>query len=207
MTRRVPLLLGALGLVLAGCASPTTETSDPLDDTAAATSPSPQTPSPSSSPSAEPSPSPSEGATTAEPSTKPGKEQKKSKKKESKPKPSRPGTKVLTAASQFGPVLFDGARQAIYLFDKERGSRPACYGACADAWPPVLTDGQPIAGGAVRARLLGTTERRDGSTQVTYAGHPLYYYAHEGPNQVLCHDVPGFGGLWLALKASGVRAD
>jgi predicted lipoprotein with Yx(FWY)xxD motif len=115
----------------------------------------------------------------------------------------KPGTEITVASSQFGDVLFDGSNQAIYLFDKETGSTPECYGGCAAAWPPVLTDGEPEASGAAEQGLLGTTEREDGSTQVTYAGQPLYYYAHEGPGQVLCHNVSEFGGLWLVLDASG----
>jgi predicted lipoprotein with Yx(FWY)xxD motif len=115
----------------------------------------------------------------------------------------KPGTEITVASSQFGDVLFDGSNQAIYLFDKETGSTPECYGECAAAWPPVLTDGEPLASGGAEQKLLGTTERDDGSTQVTYAGQPLYYYAHEGPGQVLCHNVSEFGGLWLVLDASG----
>ena len=117
--------------------------------------------------------------------------------------PAKPGTEITVSSSQFGDVLFDGSNQAIYLFDKETASTPECYGDCAAAWPPVLTDGEPVASGAAEQKLLGTTERDDGSTQVTYAGQPLYYYAHEGPGQVLCHNVSEFGGLWLVLDASG----
>ncbi|HSE72551.1 MAG TPA: hypothetical protein VLA97_17415 [Nocardioidaceae bacterium] len=117
------------------------------------------------------------------------------------------GTRIVTGASDFGTMLFDGTRQAIYLFDKETTSRPACYGACAEAWPPVLTDGEPRVGGETDASLLATTRRRDGSRQVTYAGHPLYYYAHEGRNQVLCHDVEEYGGVWLVVTPSGRPAD
>lgn len=116
------------------------------------------------------------------------------------------GLVVRTAGSEFGRMLFDAQGQAIYLFDKETSSRAECYGACADAWPPVLTDGEPRAGGATREALLGTTPRRDGSTQVTYAGHPLYYYAHEGPGQVLCHDVVEYGGRWLVVTPAGEPA-
>ena len=116
------------------------------------------------------------------------------------------GTLVTTAESQFGEVLFDDTGQAIYLFDKEQTTSPECYDECADAWPPVLTDGAPIPALAARADELGTTTRTDGTTQVTYAGHPLYYYAHEGKNQVLCHDVREFGGLWLAVTPSGDAA-
>jgi predicted lipoprotein with Yx(FWY)xxD motif len=113
------------------------------------------------------------------------------------------GTEIKTGDSQFGAVLFDGDDQAIYYFDKEKSSKSECYGACADAWPPVLTDGEPQAAGGAKANLLGTTERTDGTTQVTYDGRPLYYYAHEGPGQVLCHNVDEFGGLWLAVQGNG----
>ncbi|MGH8894309.1 MAG: COG4315 family predicted lipoprotein [Actinomycetes bacterium] len=110
---------------------------------------------------------------------------------------------MRTGSSDFGRMLFDGKGQAIYLFDKEETSRPDCYGACAKAWPPVITEGAPKASGMVRPGLLGTTKRTDGAVQVTYDDHPLYYYAHEGPGQVLCHDVSEFGGLWLVVTPSG----
>jgi predicted lipoprotein with Yx(FWY)xxD motif len=110
------------------------------------------------------------------------------------------------ATSQFGGVLFDASGQAIYLFDKEESATPECYGACAGAWPPVLTDGPPAAAAGVRGGLLGTTKRTDGSSQVTYAGHPLYFYAHEGKNEVRCHNIAEFGGLWLAVAATGEAA-
>jgi predicted lipoprotein with Yx(FWY)xxD motif len=113
------------------------------------------------------------------------------------------GTEIVVAESQFGSILFDADQQAIYLFDKESTPKSECYGACAEAWPPVLTDGEPQAGDGADAKLLGTTERDDGSTQVTYNGHPLYFYAHEGPGEVLCHNVSEFGGLWLVLERSG----
>ena len=116
------------------------------------------------------------------------------------------GLVVTTGPSDFGTMLFDRSDQAIYLFDKERSSTARCYGECAGAWPPVLTDGAPQADGRVRGALLGTTERRDGSLQVTYAGHPLYYYAHEGPGQVLCHDVVEYGGTWLVVTPAGDAA-
>ena len=103
-------------------------------------------------------------------------------------------------------MLFDVPGQAIYLFDKETAGRPDCYGDCAAAWPPVLTTGTPQAAGEVRTDLLGTVARDDGSTQVTYAGHPLYYYAHEGPGQVLCHNVVEFGGRWLVVTPDGTPA-
>lgn len=113
------------------------------------------------------------------------------------------GTEIALADSDFGSILFDGDERAIYLFDKETSSKPDCYGACAEAWPPVLTEGEPVAGNGTDESLLGTTKRKDGSTQVTYDGHPLYYYVEDGPGEVLCHGVDEFGGLWLVVDAAG----
>ncbi|MFC5179362.1 hypothetical protein [Nocardioides taihuensis] len=113
---------------------------------------------------------------------------------------------VVAAVSDFGPVLFDGTGQAIYVFDVEKTSQPRCYGSCAVAWPPVLTDGAPLAGDRVEEALLGTTRRSDGTTQVTYDGHPLYFYAHEGKDEVKCHDVFLNGGTWYAVQPDGDRA-
>ena len=118
----------------------------------------------------------------------------------------RTGTRIKVAPSQFGDMLYDTRGQAIYLFDREKTKRSECYGDCAAAWPPVLTKGRPRAIKGTRRSLLGTTKRRDGTTQVTYKGHPLYFYAHEGPNQVLCHNVREFGGLWLVVKPNGDAA-
>jgi predicted lipoprotein with Yx(FWY)xxD motif len=120
-----------------------------------------------------------------------------------KPEPEPKGIEITTADSQFGEILFDADDRAIYLFEKETTDESECYGECAVAWPPVLTKGQPTASGAVAGKLLGTTERDDGSLQVTYDGRPLYYYVDEPRGQVLCHNVDEFGGLWLVIEPSG----
>ncbi len=116
------------------------------------------------------------------------------------------GKKVEVVGSSYGRVVADGKGEALYLFDKEGGKRPKCYGACARAWPPVLTEGRPRARGGAKQRLLGTTRRRNGKLQVTYAGHPLYYYVHDSPGTILCHDVDEFGGTWLVVKPNGKAA-
>ena len=103
-------------------------------------------------------------------------------------------------------MLFDSNRQAIYLFDKEDSTKPRCYGDCAAAWPPVYAKGEPRLGKGLNRDLLGTVKRRDGRKQITYGGHPLYFYAHEGPGQVLCHDIFEFGGTWLVVRKSGKPA-
>ena len=115
------------------------------------------------------------------------------------------GTKVTAGGSEFGPMLWGPGRQAVYIFQRDRHKRSRCYSACAAAWPPVFTGGKPIAGRGVRKSLLGTTRRRGGRRQVTYAGRPLYYYAHEGPGQVLCHNVYLNGGLWWVVGRNGKR--
>ncbi len=117
--------------------------------------------------------------------------------------PAEAGTRIVAADSEFGQMLFDGTGQAIYLFDVETTSRSRCYDACAEAWPPVLTTGDPVAGPGVERSMLGTTERADGTVQVTYHDHPLYFYAHEGPGEVKCHDVFLNGGNWYVVQPGG----
>jgi predicted lipoprotein with Yx(FWY)xxD motif len=114
-------------------------------------------------------------------------------------------TKIVLRRSEFGTMLFDRRKQAIYIFQRDARNRTRCYGECAEAWPPVHTKGRPRAGKGVRASLLGTITRRDGRRQVTYAGQPLYYYAHERPGQVLCHNVDLNGGLWWVVGPDGRR--
>lgn len=121
------------------------------------------------------------------------------------PERAKRGTTVTLRDSSFGRMLFDSRRQAIYIFERDSRRKSVCYGGCAKAWPPVLTTGAPVASRGVRASLLGTIRRRDGKRQVTYAGKPLYYYAHERPGQVLCHDVDLNGGLWWVVGPDGKR--
>jgi len=125
---------------------------------------------------------------------------------ESATEPVVPGTRIVATGSEFGMILFDDTRQAIYLFDVETTPEPRCYDACAQAWPPVLTSGEPVAGRGLDDALLGTVERTDGTVQVTYADHPLYFYAHEGKNEVLCHDVFLNGGKWYVVQPDGNAA-
>jgi predicted lipoprotein with Yx(FWY)xxD motif len=121
---------------------------------------------------------------------------------ESAAKP-RKGTKIKLGDSDFGTMLFDSKDQAIYVFEKDPKGKSVCYRECARAWPPVLTKGKPRAGEGVRKSLLGTVKRRDGRRQVTYAGKPLYFYSHEGPGEVLCHNVNLNGGLWWVVGPGG----
>jgi predicted lipoprotein with Yx(FWY)xxD motif len=115
------------------------------------------------------------------------------------------GTAIALNESQFGPMLVDGRRQAIYIFENDPKGKTVCDGECAEAWPPVFTKGDPRAAKGVRGTLLGTVKRHDGRLQVTYAGKPLYFYAHEDPGVVLCHNVKLNGGLWWVVGPDGRR--
>jgi predicted lipoprotein with Yx(FWY)xxD motif len=115
------------------------------------------------------------------------------------------GASVKVMNTRYGRMLFDGRGRALYLFTRESGSSASrCYGECAAAWPPFFTRGKPHAGSGARASLLGTTRRRDGRTQVTYRGQPLYYYVTDRkPGQVTCQNVAEFGGTWLVVSPGG----
>ena len=113
-------------------------------------------------------------------------------------------TPVTAHASEYGKVLFDGKGRSLYLFAKDRGRKSSCYGACAKAWPPLLTKGAAHAGKGARNGLLGTTRRRDGKLQVTYAGHPLYGFAGDTKRgQITCQNVSQFGAKWLVVTSAG----
>lgn len=113
------------------------------------------------------------------------------------------GVAITVGDSEFGPMLFDSKRQAIYVFENDRRNKSVCYGECARAWPPVLSKGEPRAGRGAKPALLGTLKRRDGRRQVTYAGKALYYYAHEAPGEVRCHNVDLNGGFWWVIGPNG----
>jgi predicted lipoprotein with Yx(FWY)xxD motif len=116
---------------------------------------------------------------------------------------SAPAT-LTVRTSNYGSILFDGRGRALYAFTRDQRGRSNCYGACASAWPVYFARGRLTAGPGVKRSLLGTTKRRDGRRQVTYAGRPLYYYVGDRkPGQILCQNVREFGGLWLVVRASG----
>jgi predicted lipoprotein with Yx(FWY)xxD motif len=113
------------------------------------------------------------------------------------------GAKLRLIDSRWGRILAGPGNQAIYLFTRERSAKSRCYGQCAVEWPPVLTKGRPRAARGVDAAKLGTTKRRDGKTQVTYAGHPLYYWYRDPPGKVFCQAVEEFGGFWYIVDPDG----
>ena len=114
------------------------------------------------------------------------------------------GSLVKIASSPFGRILVDSRGVALYDFPKDRGIVSSCYGACAALWPPLLTSGKPVAGPGVKASLLGTTKRSDGKLEVTYNGHPLYYFVSDRkPGRLGGQGLNQFGDPWWVLSPAG----
>jgi predicted lipoprotein with Yx(FWY)xxD motif len=121
------------------------------------------------------------------------------------PSPATNGTTIAVASNaKLGQILVDGAGKTLYLFVADSGSSSTCYTSCAQLWPPVLTSGPPQAGTGATASLLGTTTRTDGKTEVTYGGHPLYYFVSDKQaGDATGQGVDSFGALWWVVSASG----
>jgi predicted lipoprotein with Yx(FWY)xxD motif len=114
------------------------------------------------------------------------------------------GTKVAVHKTRLGRILVDSKGITLYDFPPDKGKTSVCYGACAALWPPLFTHGKPIAGPGVRASLLGTTKRKDGKLEVTYNGHPLYYWVGDHkPGQTTGQGINQFGGPWWVLSPTG----
>jgi predicted lipoprotein with Yx(FWY)xxD motif len=114
------------------------------------------------------------------------------------------GARLHIAKTHLGRILVDSKGITLYDFVPDKGKTSVCYGACAALWPPLLTHGKPVAGHGVRRSLLGTTKRKDGKRQVTYGGHPLYYFVTDRrPGQTTGQGVNQFGGPWWVLSAKG----
>lgn len=110
----------------------------------------------------------------------------------------------LANAGGLGMVLVDSQGMTLYEFEKDKGTESTCYGECAKYWPPLLTKGEPQPSNGANAALLGTTERKDGTTQVTYNGRPLYLFIEDQkPGEANGNDFEGFGAEWYALNSAG----
>lgn len=118
------------------------------------------------------------------------------------------GATVKTSATTLGRILVDASGRSLYLYEKDKGGRSACYTACAQVWTPLLTNGKPVAGTGAKASLLGITIRTGGTHQVTYAGHPLYRYAlDKQPGQTKGEGSKAFGADWYVLSPAGTKID
>lgn len=115
------------------------------------------------------------------------------------------GTIKAANVGQLGQILVDGQSRTVYLFQKDSGTTSSCSGSCAAVWPPVTTSGKPQPGSGADAAKLGTTKRSDGTSEVTYGGHPLYYYAPDGTSSGSAkgQGLNQFGAKWYVLSPSG----
>jgi predicted lipoprotein with Yx(FWY)xxD motif len=115
---------------------------------------------------------------------------------------------ITTAQNALGTILTDTHGRAVYLFEADKGPTSTCTGGCAQAWPPLTTKGAPVAGAGVNAALLTTSPRPDGTTQLTYNGHPLYYYDDDhGPGTTAGQGENAFGAKWYLLTPAGLKID
>jgi predicted lipoprotein with Yx(FWY)xxD motif len=123
--------------------------------------------------------------------------------------PQSKGITIQVGSTRVGTILVGPSGRTIYLFLADSPTSSACNSAgCVQAWPPVLTTGAPIAGAGVNASLLGTLKRRDGTLEVTYAGHPLYYFiSDKKPGDLTGQGVDAFGAPWYVVAPSGAQID
>jgi predicted lipoprotein with Yx(FWY)xxD motif len=111
---------------------------------------------------------------------------------------------IAVRTTPLGRILVDGRGMTLYLFEKDTGMMSTCNGPCAKFWPPVTTMGAAKAGSGLDAGKFGTTARPDGETEVTYNGHPLYYYAGDKqPGNTTGQGLNAFGALWYVLSPAG----
>jgi predicted lipoprotein with Yx(FWY)xxD motif len=115
---------------------------------------------------------------------------------------------IKLAESKLGKILVNSKGQTLYLFQADKGSASTCDGACANVWPPVITKGAPIASAGLSGAKLGTTKRSDGTTEVTYNGHPLYTFVGDSsPGATTGEGNQGFGAEWDVLSAAGNKIE
>lgn len=121
---------------------------------------------------------------------------------------------TIQQSDTHGAYIADSGGQALYLFTADQQGKEnseaqtACTGECAQAWPPYTIDGEPQIGGQLDQKLVGTLERDDGSTQLTYGGWPLYYFVKDqAPGDVNGQDVHGFDGEWYLVSPEGGQND
>jgi predicted lipoprotein with Yx(FWY)xxD motif len=111
---------------------------------------------------------------------------------------------VTTATGPVGTFLADASGRTLYRWMADTSSTSTCSGKCATFWPPLLTSGAATAAGSAKAGLLGVTKRADGTSQVTYGGHPLYYFAEDkSAGATSGQGSDGFGAKWWVVDPTG----
>ena len=115
---------------------------------------------------------------------------------------------VDLAKTGVGDVLTGPSGRTLYLFEKDTSPKSTCSGECANDWPPLMASGKPAAGSGIKASMLSTSKRSDGKEQVTYNGHPLYYYEGDTKaGQTAGQGVDAFGAEWYVVGANGSKVE
>jgi predicted lipoprotein with Yx(FWY)xxD motif len=174
------MAMGALAAVLSACGAATSSTGNSTTSNPYGAA---------STPQASASPVPSASASQA-------------------PAPKPVGSALGVRTTGLGSILVDSRGLSLYLFEADRGATSVCYGSCAKFWPPLLTKGSPVAVAGANQMLLGTTRRSDGTIEVTYAGHPLYFYVGDRrPGDTTGEGLNAFGGGWDVLAPNGAKIE
>jgi predicted lipoprotein with Yx(FWY)xxD motif len=122
--------------------------------------------------------------------------------------PQPAGSQLASRATGLGQILVDARGISLYLFEADHGTTSVCYGSCAQNWPPLLTSGSPTVMGNLSPMLIGTTARTDGTRQVTYNGHPLYFFVGDRkPGDTTGEGINAFGGGWDVVSPSGAKIE
>ena len=115
---------------------------------------------------------------------------------------------VSLRSTRLGQILVDGNGRTLYLYEADKSAMSTCYGDCASVWPPLLTGGSPVAGPGINQALLGTTTRTDGSVEVVYNGHPLYYFVSDKQaGDTTGQGISSFGADWYVISPAGGKVD
>src|SRR3954454_7630874 len=116
--------------------------------------------------------------------------------------------KLQVRKGKLGRFVVDAKVFTLYLFEKDKNGKSACYASCAKVWAPLITSAKPTAGAGVAASKIGTTKRKDGKLQATYDGHPLYHYDDDHkPGQTEGEGSKAFGAEWYVVAPSGKKID
>lgn len=124
------------------------------------------------------------------------------------PGSSGPSATIAVRSTTLGQILVDRSGRTLYLFEGDQGTASSCYNACAGVWPPATATAAPVAGAGVHQSLLATTARKDGSMELVYNGHPLYYFiSDKQPGDTTGQALSSFGADWYVLSPAGTKID
>jgi predicted lipoprotein with Yx(FWY)xxD motif len=119
-----------------------------------------------------------------------------------------PASLTVRTVTPLGQILVDGSGRTLYLFESDTNTASTCSGACAQGWPPFVTSGSPQAGSGVTPSLVSTLRRSDGALQVTYNGHPLYYFAGDTKaGDTKGEGLNAFGAGWDVVSPAGDKIE